>query len=270
MNMLFILFAALLLLSCASAKPVIVSLAGRSVQLRGEVADFGYQFDQAVNHPSDLMLAPVEDPYLCSYPPSLENAPPRNASSPITLLVSRAKCPFETKAKVALALQQNFSGGIQYVIIYNNDPNSLSQVIRMGAEGLDVPTLGFVAISTRAGSYTLSSVLYYADTTDQSPYLSTNETEWSYPIDIENFHSYSRGGAGSGSNTSYVLHFVLFALLIWLHVFVQCICGITVVAVLRFEETHVAASQVCSISDPHLTGLLRRHMDKVGKKGHVC
>jgi len=215
-KLVFLFLQALLWLSCflnvASGKPVIVSLPGRSVQLRGEVADFGYQFDQALTHPANLVLAPEEDPFLCSYPSSLENSPPLAAASPLALFVSRGECSFEEKAKVALALQENFTKDIQYVILYNNDSNNPSQLILMGAVDFDLPSLGFVAVSTRAGAYTLSSILYYAEATEQSPYLSANATDWTYPIDIQEFRSYSRGGGGS--NTFYFLRFVLFSLLI--------------------------------------------------------
>lgn len=59
----------------------------------------------------------------------------------------------------------------------------------------------------------MSSILYYAEATQQDPYLTENVTTWRYPIDIEEFRSYSRGGGG-GANTFYVLRFVLFTLLI--------------------------------------------------------
>lgn len=207
----------LLVISCcchgAFGKGVIVSLPGRSVQLRGEVAEFGYQFDQLGSHPANLVLAPEDDPYLCNYPSTLANAPPRAASSPIALFVSRGECSFEQKAQVALALQRNFTEDIQYVIIYNNDRNNPSQLIRMGASDLRLPTLGFLAVSTRAGSYTMSSILYYADATQRDPYLGPNETDWSYPIEIEEFRSFTRGGGG-GTNTFYMLRFVLFTVLI--------------------------------------------------------
>ena len=112
---------------------MIVSLPGRSVQLRGEVADFGYQFDATSVHPANLVLAPEEDPYLCSYPTSLENLPQRDAASPIALFVSRGECSFEEKALVALAIQRNFTKDLQYIIIYNNDRQNPSELIRMGA-----------------------------------------------------------------------------------------------------------------------------------------
>ena len=205
----------------ASAKSVIVSLPGRSVQLRGEVADFGYQFDGNTGHPSNLMLAPEEDPFLCSYPTSLENLPPKNASSPIALFVSRGECSFEQKARVALAIQRNYTKDLQYIIVYNNDRQNPSDLIRMGADNLTLPTLGFVAVSTRAGSYTMSSIMYYADISQQSPYLGDNddgggngtESNWVYPIEIEELRSgYSRGG--TGATTFYLLRFILFTMLI--------------------------------------------------------
>lgn len=198
------------------AKPVIVSLPGRSVQLRGEVGDFGYQFDNLVVHSANLFLAPEEDPFLCSYPSSLEGLPPRNVStppSPIALFVSRGECSFEEKARVALALQQNLTQELLYVIIYNNDAENPSQVIRMGGSDIDIPSMGFLAVSTRAGSYTMSSILYYAETTGTSPYFGVNATEeWKYPVEIEKFQSYSESQAGT--NAFYVLRFVLFGLLI--------------------------------------------------------
>ena len=191
-----------------------MSLPERSVQLRGEVGDFGYQFDLLMTHSANLMLPPKEDPYLCSYPSSLVGVPIRQpSSSHIALFVSRGECSFEDKAKVALALQQNVTQDIKYVIVYNNDVNNPSQLIRMGADGFDVQSLGFLSVSTRAGSYAMSSILYNADATEQSPYLLANATDWDYPIDIEELRSYSSSGS-SGANTFYFLRFVLFTLLI--------------------------------------------------------
>lgn len=83
----------------------------------------------------------------------------------------------------------------------------------MGAIGLDLPTLGFVAVSTRAGSYTMSSILYSAEELNKSPFLSANETDWEYPIETEEFRSnFSSGSAGA--YTFYLLRFILFTMLI--------------------------------------------------------
>jgi hypothetical protein len=209
----------LLCLVCiASAKPLIVNLPGGSVQLRAEVADFGYQFDSTTGHTANLLLAPEEDPFLCSYPTSLQNLPPRDASSPIALFVSRGECSFEEKAMVALEIQRNFTQDLQYVIIYNNDRENPSQLIRMGATNLTLPTLGFVAVSTRAGSYTMSSIMYYSSVSQQSPYIGAdvNETNgnWEYPIDIEEWNSGNSRGGSRSATTFYLLRFVLFTVLI--------------------------------------------------------
>jgi len=199
-------FSAVLGLTClfhvALGKTVFIHLAEKSTQFRGAVAEFGYQFDQQVVHPANLMLVPKDDPYLCSYPLTLENAPSQNSSLPVALFVSRGECSFQEKGEVALALRQILTQDIQYVIIYNNDLENPSDTIQMAANDFNTSTIGFVFISTRAGYYTMSEMLLHAENTQQSPFLSANSSEWEYPIEI---HSYS--GRSSTMNVFSLLSF---------------------------------------------------------------
>jgi hypothetical protein len=207
----------------ASANTAVITLPGKTVQLRSEIAQWGYQFDLQSVHVANLMLPPKGDgPYLCTYPSSLDNVfLPLPSTPPIALFVSRGDCTFRQKAEVALALQQNFTTAIQYVIIYNNDPNDFSGVIGLQSN-LTVPSIGFLSISTRAADYTMSGIVSSAQVTDTSPYLSapaaTNNSDWDYLIEMERWDPPTRGGGNGSSSPSadtfYWVRFVLFTVLI--------------------------------------------------------
>lgn len=199
----------------ASPIPAIISLLAGTVKLRSAIADWGYQLGNQTVHEANLMLPPdANDPYLCSYPRSLEG--PLETFLPIALFVSRGNCTFKQKAEVALALQQNLTRDIQYVIIYNNDPNDLSGLVGMDSD-LVIPSIGFLSITTRAAYYTFHDMISFANKTESSPYLgAANNTSWNYPITME-AHPWdsTKDIYGSSSvNSFYWLRIVLFTVLI--------------------------------------------------------
>ena len=120
-----------------------------------------------------------------------------HSTRPMTLLVKRGRCSFESKAKLAMALNALFSffgrsNRIQHLIIYNNgtdddDHNSTTpeKLIDMNREipvqdGGEEVTVGLLYVATNSGNDLVKRMKEQERDTKISPYL---DTSMLFPMD---------------------------------------------------------------------------------------
>jgi Ring finger domain len=189
-----------------------------------QIANFGNKFSNSPSFDTILMFPPDEKS-LCRLPLSLENMTKEIAANltssfgmkPISLLVSRGECPFDTKAKVVLQMQERFTPLLRCLIVYNNNSSQPDDLLVMLSNGshFDLGGINAAFMSTNAGYSMVSQVQVHALKEKISPYfLNQNSRGWDMHVRVEVLSSENSGGRSTSAEAFYWLRFVLFSLLI--------------------------------------------------------
>jgi hypothetical protein len=117
----------------------------------GQAASFGNPLKDPI---SANLLLPPDTPFLCEYPPSLENItaadmegrPEFTFDEDVALFVSINGCSAETKARVAAQLQERISPRIKLLIIYSTDPQSFEFLDLKSDNGDNPPELADIGL----------------------------------------------------------------------------------------------------------------------------
>jgi hypothetical protein len=214
---------------------LVTVLDSEPVTYESQIAYFGDDFQDDSVMGANVMVPP-DDVTLCDYPPSLLNMTLEEAqnltasqSSPIALLVSRGKCPFDQKARVALAMQQQLSSLLKYMVIYNNNFSTPNFLVTMSTAATDdsyeLESMGFLFVSTSSGVSILDKIDAHENSTGTDATLLSGDdnSDWYLPLFLEVVPTRDGDGgssntrsdpSASGRNTFYWLRFVLFTLLI--------------------------------------------------------
>ena len=208
--------------------PAVITIVDFSTwSYRADIADFGNALSSDMVYAASL-VTPPDDPRLCKFPPSFAVHNETNTftvQTPIAILASLGGCSVEQKADVALRIKQNITGMLQYLVLYNNDPNNPDEIVTLSLpqDHPDFSSLGFVSLSTSTGVAIMGRIEQLALVTGTSPTLLTeNNRRWRLPTVIEllgqNSGNHNSGnGVSSGRSAAqdfYWFRFVLFSLLI--------------------------------------------------------
>ena len=187
----------------------------------GQVAEFGNPFTDTQVFLANLYLPPdPNDQTLCEYPEALLNKTRTDVTINIALLVTRGKCSFDQKARVAVEIQRKFSSQLKVVIVYNNNPLRPEELLIMSSSTEnkeELKSVAFIFVSTYSGSTILNDVAHTAISDKRNPHLSHNESYgWVLPTMIEPLpdETSSSTKQTSANETFHWLRFVLFSLLI--------------------------------------------------------
>ena len=196
-----------------------------ATEYSAELARFGNPMDRSV--PANLYLPP-DNPWLCEYPPSLENLTKAEiATKPefffnqnVALFVSINRCSAETKARVAAQMAERISDKIKMIILYSTNPQEF-KFVSVKADNEDNPpdlaNIGVLYIPHRyASGIDLRMRMQYQG--DDPRFGWESSERWHFPIEVTAFSATSRTRRGdtSGYNGGdiYWFRIILFSLLI--------------------------------------------------------
>jgi hypothetical protein len=186
----------------------------------GQSASFGNPLDEPIS--ANLMLPP-DNPWLCEYPPSLENVtaeymegrPEFAFEEDIALFVSINGCSAERKARVAAQLQQRITPRIKVLILYSTDPQSFEFLKLQSDNGDNPPELkdiGMLHIPHRyASGIDLRIRAQYEGDDPRITYEGSHL--WNFPIRVTAL-SENAPTAGFQEGDIYWFRIILFSLLI--------------------------------------------------------
>ena len=191
-----------------------------------ETAQFGNPIDEPLS--ANLMLPP-DDPWLCEFPPSFENLTETDVAllpqfseldQDVALFVSVNECSAETKARVALQLQQRISYRVKLLVLYSSNSQEFNFVSLASDDGdnpEDLRSIGVVYIPQRyASGIDLRMRMQYQG--DDPRFGYDGSEHWSFPIEVTALSDNVRyrGGDGPGYNGGdiYWFRIILFSLLI--------------------------------------------------------
>ena len=182
------------------------------------VADFG---DPILKPVHVNFMFPPGDPFLCSFPDSLDPAfAPKNNTTPIALMVRRYRCSPQTKAEVVKQIQNFTNGLVQYMVVYSDDPQDGNALYRLQPhsdstqEDIDaLSSIGILYVAYRTAAGMVSITQQRAQELQANPFLyQDGSEEWFLPGHIDEYPT--RLLTQTTRDSMYWFRFVLFTLLI--------------------------------------------------------
>ena len=197
-----------------------------STEYVAETAQFGDPVPDPL--PANLMLPP-DNPWLCEYPPSLENItstdlallPQFQFDKDVALFVSINRCSAETKARVLAQMNERISNRIKLLILYSTNPQEF-QFVSLRADDNesdleDLRDIGVLYIPHRyASGIDLRMRMQYQG--DDPRFSYEGSENWSFPIEVtplsDNARGTNRDSTDYRGGDIYWFRIILFSLLI--------------------------------------------------------
>ena len=207
-----------------------------SVVYQGLLASFGNRLNDEIQ--VNLMLPPdhQNDPYLCSYPKVFTNSSEseikalaeQNLKGPVALLVAvGGPCSTESKARIMLQMQQTVSEQLRVLVLYETDRKYANWFISLAPDSEEVaPEFDNVAIMYFPYRHILKMKWQLNSVEEGNPLWSFKHKIDGFWIPVDPDDGGARVFAGyesESSNNYYWIRYVLFSLLIFSLLLLECI-----------------------------------------------